>query len=62
MCKRIFFKYPLFYIIKVDKRDRGVPVNRDEARNKTVDLLLGDKNPNADFYASLFENYNYGDS
>lgn len=35
---------------------------RAEAQNKVVDLLLGDDNPNADFYASLFENYNYGDA
>ena len=37
-------------------------MNRDEARNKTVDLLLGDKNPNANYYTSLFEQYNYGDA
>ncbi len=37
-------------------------MNREEARNKTIDILLGDNNPNADFYASLFETYNYGDS
>lgn len=36
-------------------------MNRDEAKNKVVDLLLGDNNPNADFYATLFERYNYGD-
>lgn len=36
-------------------------MERNEARAKTVDLLLGDQNPNADFYASLFENYNYDD-
>lgn len=35
-------------------------MERNEAKNKTIDLLLGDQNPNADFYASLFENYNYG--
>ncbi len=40
----------------------GKEMNRDEARNKTVDLLLGDKNPNANYYASLFEQYNYGDA
>ena len=32
-------------------------MKRSEARAKTVDLLLGDDNPNADFYASLFEKY-----
>lgn len=37
-------------------------MNRNEARSKTIDILLGDKNPNADFYANLFEKYNYGDS
>ena len=37
-------------------------MNRNEARAKTIDILLGDQNPNADFYASLFEKYNYGDS
>ena len=37
-------------------------MNRNEARAKTIDILLGDQNPNADFYASLFERYNYGDS
>ena len=36
-------------------------MEREEARAKTVDLLLGDQNPNADFYASLFQRYNYGD-
>ena len=37
-------------------------MNRNEARAKTIDILLGDQNPNADFYASLFEKYNYGNS
>ena len=37
-------------------------MNRNEARAKTIDILLGDQNPNADFYASLFEQYNYEDS
>lgn len=37
-------------------------MNREQARNKVIDLLLGDSNPNADFYANLFEQYNYGDS
>ena len=37
-------------------------MNRTEARNKVIDLLLSDKNPNADFYATAFENYNYGNS
>ena len=37
-------------------------MNRNEARAKTIDILLGDQNPNAAFYASLFEKYNYGDS
>lgn len=37
-------------------------MERSEARSKTIDLLLGDQNPNADFYAGLFERYNYGDS
>lgn len=37
-------------------------MTRSEAKNKTIDMLLGDQNPNADFYANLFENYNYGDS
>ena len=36
-------------------------MTREEARSKTVDLLLGDDQPNADFYADLFQNYNYGD-
>ncbi len=36
-------------------------MNRNEAKSKTIDILLGDQNPNADFYVSLFENYNYGD-
>lgn len=36
-------------------------MTRNEARNKVIDLLLGDNNANADFYANLFENYNYGD-
>ncbi len=36
-------------------------MNRNEARSKTVDLLLGDQNPDADFYASLFDKYNYDD-
>lgn len=36
-------------------------MNRKQAKNKTIDLLLGDNNPNADFYVELFENYNYGD-
>lgn len=36
-------------------------MTRKEATNKVVDLLLGDSNPNADFYASMFERYNYGD-
>ncbi len=37
-------------------------MNRNEARAKTIDILLGDQNPNADFYTSLFEKYNYGNS
>lgn len=37
-------------------------MERNEARAKTIDLLLGDQNPNANFYASLFEKYNYGDA
>ena len=37
-------------------------MERNEVRAKVVDLLLGDQNQNADFYASLFERYNYGDS
>lgn len=37
-------------------------MNRNEAKSKVVDLLLGDENPNADFYAGLFEQYNYYDS
>ena len=37
-------------------------MNRNEARAKTIDILLGDQNLNADFYASLFEQYNYEDS
>ena len=36
-------------------------MQRNEARSKTIDILLGDNNPNADFYANLFEKYNYGD-
>jgi hypothetical protein len=36
-------------------------MNREEARSKAIDLLLGDNQPNADFYAELFENYNYVD-
>ena len=38
------------------------PSKRDIARKKTVDLLLGDQNPNADFYSKLFIDYNYRDS
>ena len=34
-------------------------MSRDDARKKTVDILFN--GPNADFYASLFENYNFGD-
>lgn len=37
-------------------------MDRNEAKSKTIDLLLGDKNPNANFYANLFEQYNYKDS
>lgn len=37
-------------------------MTREEAKSKTVDLLLGDNQPNADFYANLFHNYNYGES
>jgi len=36
-------------------------MNRAEAKNKTIDLLLGDDQPNADFYKALFRKYNYGD-
>lgn len=36
-------------------------MDRNQARAKVVDILLGDKNPNADFYAETFEKYNYGD-
>lgn len=36
-------------------------MTRNEAKSKTIDLLLSDNNPNADFYAELFEKYNYGD-
>ena len=36
-------------------------MNRNEAKNKTIDLLLGDSQPNANFYAELFEKYNYVD-
>ncbi len=34
-------------------------MNRNEAKSKTIDILLGDQNPNVDFYYSLFERYNY---
>lgn len=34
----------------------------NDAKNKTIDLLLGDQNSNANFYASLFERYNYSDA
>ena len=34
-------------------------MTRNEAREKTIDLLLNDNNPNANFYANLFETYNY---
>lgn len=37
-------------------------MERHEARNKVIDLLLGESNPNADFYAELFEKYNYGEA
>ena len=37
-------------------------MNRSEATSKTRDILLGSRNLNANFYASLFEKYNYGDS
>lgn len=36
-------------------------MNRVEARNKTIDLLLGDNNLNANFYMNIFEKYNYDD-
>ena len=36
-------------------------MNRSEAREKTIDLLIGEQNPNSEFYISLFENYNFGD-
>ncbi len=36
-------------------------MERNQARTKVVDLLLGDNNPNNDFYANLFEKYNYGE-
>lgn len=36
-------------------------MERNQATKKVVDLLLGDNEQNNDFYASLFENYNYGD-
>lgn len=35
-------------------------MTRADANNKTVELLLGEQNPNNNFYASMFENYNYG--
>lgn len=37
-------------------------MTRNEARKKTIDLLLNDNNPNANFYANLFETYNYSSS
>lgn len=36
-------------------------MNRTDAKNKVIDLLLGDDNPNCNFYASIFEKYNYPD-
>ena len=36
-------------------------MTKNEARSKVVDLLIGEQNPNAEFYQSLFEKYNYGD-
>lgn len=35
---------------------------RSQARSKTIDILLGNSNPNAEFYAGMFEKYNYGDT
>lgn len=37
-------------------------MERREAKEITLDLLLGDQNINADFYASLFNKYRCGDS
>ncbi len=34
---------------------------REDARSKVIDMLLGENNPNNNFYESLFEKYNYGD-
>lgn len=34
-------------------------MNRNNARDKVIDLLLDNNNPNADFYASMFENFQY---
>ena len=39
-----------------------ININRHEARIKTINLLLVDENPNADFYANLFDKYRYEDS
>ena len=36
-------------------------MDREEAKGKVIDILLTDQNPNANFYASLFKRYNYGD-
>ena len=35
-------------------------MNREEAKRKVIDILLTDQNPNANFYANLFMQYNYG--
>ena len=40
----------------------GDDMERREAKEITLDLLLGDQNINADFYASLFNKYRCGDS
>lgn len=36
-------------------------MERDQARTKVVDMLLGDNNPISDFYVNSFDRYNYGD-
>ena len=37
-------------------------MEREKARNKTINLLLGQQNSQSEFYKSIFTKYNYGES